>query len=179
MSSTLAEKAVVGRRILFTYYRDLKRPNPPQHPGIITALLLNQGSCGKIRLDGKRSSLHIPPHYQGLRYLDEIVLVPELPMGRFTATAEHLGGAWAGVPVCCLDSEDVIALTDDLDKARTAVTAYLKETGWDINYVDLDRLQPRWAVFEWQPEDSDAPWTVRWDVSEGDDMAVRIHYLPA
>lgn len=184
MSPTVAEKAVVGRRILFTYYRDLKRQDPPQHSGVITDLLLNQGSCVKIRLDGERSSLHIPPHYQGLTYLDEVLdPVPALPMGRFTPTAADLGGAWEGVPVCLLEDaaggEHVIALTGDTTAAHAAVAAYLKQTGWDVEFVNLDRLEPRWAVFEWEPEDSDTPWTVNWDATGGDDMAVRIHYLTA
>lgn len=183
MSSTLTEKVVVGRRVAFTYYRDLKRPNPPEHTGIITALVPDQGASLKIRLDGQRTSLHSRPDYQGLRYLDEVITpVPELPMGRFTPTLAELGGEWAGVPVCLLESdigsEHVIALTGDLDAATTAVIAFLSQTGWDLDYVDLDRLKPRWAVFEWQPEDSDTPWTVRWDAAEGDDNAVRIHYLP-
>ncbi|MFD0509400.1 hypothetical protein ACFQ0G_53840 [Streptomyces chiangmaiensis] len=40
-------------------------------------------------------------------------------------------------------------------------------------------LTLRWAVFEWEPEDSECPWTVRWDAVEGDDQAVRIYHLPA
>lgn len=181
MSSTLAEKAVVGRRITLTRYRDL--PDGPAHPGIITALVPEQGASVRIRLDGKRHTLHVPPDYQGLTYLDEVVDVPDLPMGRFHPTAEQIGGTWEGVPVCQLEdtagSEHVIALTSDPEAARTAVAAYLKQTGWDLDYVDLDRLEPRWAVFEWEPEDAETPWTARWDAAEGDDQAVHIYYLPA
>lgn len=184
MTSTLTEQAVVGRRIAFTYYRDLKRTDAPAHPGIITALVPTQGASLKIRLDGKRTSLHVPPGYEGLSYLDEVVdPVPELPMGPFTPTAKDIGGSWEGVPVCSLEdvsgAEHVIALTDDEDTARTAVPAYLEQAGWDLDYVDLDRLEERWAVFEWEPEDAETPWTVRWDASEGDDQAIQIYYLPA
>ena len=182
MAHTLTEKAVVGRRIAFTYYRDLKKPTPPEHPGIITDLVPAQGASVKIRLDGKRSSLHVPPDYQGLRYLDEVLdAVPSLPMGRFQPTAEQIGGTWEGVPVCLLESpgeEVVIALTGDREAARTAVTAYLKANGWDPDYFkDLAGLKAGWAVFDWEPEDADTPWTARWDAAEGDDQAIRIHYL--
>ncbi|GAA3590951.1 hypothetical protein [Streptomyces osmaniensis] len=183
MSITLTEKAVPGRRIAFTYYRDLKRPNPPEHTGIVTALVPDQGASLKIRLDGKRTSLHSRPDYQGLRYLDEVITpVPELPMGPFTPTVEHLGGEWEGVPACLLESatgeEHVIALTDVPELAAAAVVGCLTESGWDPEYIDLDRLEPCWAVFEWKPEDSESPWKVRWDAAEGDDHAIRAHYLP-
>ncbi|MCI3279160.1 hypothetical protein [Streptomyces cylindrosporus] len=183
MSSTVTEQAVVGRRIEFTYYRDLNTPNPPRHPGTITALIPDQGACVKLRLDGTRHSLHVPPDYEGLTYLDEILPVPVLPMGRFTPTVEQMGGEWAGVPVCLLQSEPtgaehVIALTADPAAARTAVTSYLTQTGWDLDYVDLDQLELRWAVFEWGPEDDDIPWTANWDACEGDEQAIRIHLLP-
>jgi hypothetical protein len=104
-------------------------------------------------------------------------------MGRFQPTAEQIGGTWEGVPVCLLESpgeEVVIALTGDREAARTAVTAYLKANGWDPDYFkDLAGLKAGWAVFDWEPEDADTPWMARWDASEGDDQAIRIHYLPA
>jgi hypothetical protein len=181
MSSTLTEKAVVGRRITFTYYRDLQLADPPAYPGIITGLVPEQGASLKIRLDGRRSTLHSPPDYQGLRYLDEVVAVPELPMGRFTPTADDLEGVWAGVPVCSIGEDgDLIALTGGREKAIAAVRSYLDDQAWvDLDYVDFDDIRAHWAVFEWEPEDAESPWTVNWDAAEGDDQAIRIHYLPA
>lgn len=180
MSITLTEKAVVGRRIIHDH-----AARKQQLPGIITSLNEGQGGGFWVRLDGDRHTFFVPPKfYDRVTFLDEVITpVPELPMGRFTPTAADLGGVWEGVPVCLLEDtaggEHVIALTGDTAAARTAVAAYLKQTGWDVEFVDLDRLEARWAVFEWEPEDSDTPWTVNWDAAEGDDQAVRIHYLPA
>src|SRR5205823_1111058 len=101
MTSTLTEKAVVGRRITFTYYRDLDQPGPPAYPGIITGTQpgYSGGLVARIRLDGKRSNLAIPVDYEGLTYLDEVVPVPELPMGRFIPVASDENGFYekAGV----------------------------------------------------------------------------------
>jgi hypothetical protein len=180
MTSTLAEKAVVGRRVMFTYYRDLKRPDLPEYPGIITDLVPNQGASLKIRLDGKRSTLHAPPDYQGLRYLDEVITpVPALPMGRFHPTADDFGGDWEGVPVCQLGDDDIVILTADRDAARAALAAFCKDMYLDLEFLPLDRLEARWAVFEWEPEDAEYPWTVRWDAAQAHDQAIRIYYLPA
>jgi hypothetical protein len=180
MASILTEKAVVGRRILFTYYRDLKRPDAPAHPGIITGLVPTQGASLKIRLDGKRSSLHSPPDYEGLRYLDEVLdPVPGLPMGRFHPTPDQLNGVWEGVPVCWISEDgDLILLTTDRDAAVRAATANFTEVGVDPAYVDFEGLQLVWAYFEWQPEDADSDWRVRF-TSEGDDQAIQLYYLPA
>jgi hypothetical protein len=177
MTSTLTEKAVVGRRIMFTYYRDLEKPAPPEHPGVITELVPDQGASVRLRLDGKRSSLHVPPDYQGLRYLDEVGPVPGLPMGRFTPTADDFGGDWEGVPVFQCESEDIVILTGDQLRAAVALHAFCQDMGIDREF--LPAMQARWAVFEWEPEDADYPWTVRWDAVQGDDQAIRIHYLPA
>ncbi|NUS25090.1 MAG: hypothetical protein HOV92_12820 [Streptomyces sp.] len=182
MTTTMNARAVVGRRVMFTRYSDLGKPDAAK-PGIITELIPTQGASVRIRLDGQRYTLHARPDYQGLTYLDEVTDVPALPMGAFTPTADDLGGAWEGVPVCLLEDvaggEHVIALTGDTAAARTAVATYLTETGWDVEFVDLDRLEARWAVFEWEPEDADSPWTVNLDASEDDDQAVHIYYLPA
>jgi len=179
MSSTLAEKAVVGRRLLFTRYSDL--PDGPQHPGIITGLVPTQGASLRIRLDDwhPRSNLHVPPDYQGLTYLDEVTEGPALPMGRFHPTPDQLEGEWEGVPVCSISEDgDIVLLTTDREKAVTAATAYLKDAWVDLDFVHWASLQLRWAYFEWQPEDSDSDWYMHW-ASEGDDQAIHLYFLPA
>lgn len=180
MSSALKEKAVVGRRILFTYYRDLNQPEPPAYPGIITSVAEDKASV-RVRLDGKRYNLTPRTDYRGLTYLDEVVTVPALPMGRFTPTPADMLGVWEGVPLSTIgeDGEDLILITDDPAKARAAAMAYDQEVGVHPDSADYGRLRPGWAVFEWEPEDSECPWTVRWDAAEGDDQAVHIFYLPA
>lgn len=180
MTSTLTEKAVVGRRVTLTYYRDLRLADPPTHPGIITGVGEDKASLW-IRLDGKRYNLAARTDFEGLTYLDEVVPVPALPMGRFAPTAADMAGVWEGVPLSTVgeDGEDLILLTDDADKARAAAVAYDQEVGVHPDSANYDLLRPRWVVFEWEPEDSEAPWSVRWDANEGDDMAVHIYYLPA
>lgn len=180
MSSTVTEQAVVGRRVTLTYYRDLRLPNPPVHPGIITSVAEDKTSV-RFRLDGKRYNLAARSDYQGLTYLDEVVTVPALPMGRFTPTAADLLGVWEGVPLSTIgeDGEDLILLTDDEEKARAAAMAYDEGVGVHPESANYDRIQACWAVFEWEPEDAEFPWTVRWDAAEGDDQAVHIFYLPA
>lgn len=184
MSSTLTGKPVAGRRIEFTYYRDLKLPDPPAHPGIITDLMLNQGGCVKVRLDGERSTLHIPANYQGLRYLDEVVVpVPELPMGRFIPVASDTNGFYDKEDVLLAtigeDGEDLVLITTDRAKAISAAIAYLNEMEVDTQYVRFEAIEAYWAVFEWQPEDSECPWSVAWPATEADDQALHIYYLPA
>jgi hypothetical protein len=189
MTSSLKEKAVVGRRVTFTYYRDMDLADPPAHPGIITGT--EPGYSGAllalIRLDGTRSTLHIPVAYEGLTYLDEVTEVPELPMGRFTPTPDQLEGEWEGVPICSIGEDGaVIALTDDHEKAVNAIAVYRREMAGCLynpafDSVDPDDVVARWAVFEWQPEDAECPWLVSWGdgVAEGDDQAVHIYHLPA
>jgi hypothetical protein len=185
MISTLTEKAAVGRRVTFTYYQDLKQPDGPAYPGIITGTEpgLSGALLARIRLDGQRSNLAIPIDYEGLTYLDEVVPVPELPMGRFIPAAGEQPGfsEHAGVLVAALgeDGEDLVIVTDDPAKARAALTAYAEWVGIDVDYVDADDLSPYWAVFEWEPEDAEGPWTARWDAVKGDDQDVHIYYLPA
>lgn len=180
MAHTLAQKAVVGRRIAFTYYRDLKLAQPPAHPGIITSVTEDKASL-RIRLDGKRYNLAARTDYQGITYLDEVVPVPVLPMGRFIPTGDDLLGVWEGVPLSTIgeDGEDLILLAADRDKAVAAAQAYDREVGVHPDSANYDRIRAFWAVFEWEPEDAETPWTVRWDAAEGDEKAVRIHYLPA
>lgn len=184
MTSTLTEKAVAGRRVTFTYHRDRGLPEPPAHPGVITGT--EPGASGRllarIRLDGTRSNLHVPVDDEGLTYLDQVGPVPELPMGRFVPVPSDTNGIWEkeGVPLALIgeDGEDLILITDSAEKARTAAMAYATEVDWDLDYVDFDSLQPYWAVFEWEPEDAECPWTVSW-ASKGDAQAVHIYYLPA
>jgi len=169
------EKAVAGRRITFTYYRDLDLADGPTYPGIITGTEpgLSGALRALIRLDGTRSTLSIPVAYEGLTYLDEVIEVPELPMGRFLPFASDEFGFYekAGVLVAAIgeDGEDLIVVTDDLAKARAAVTDYADWTGLDPDYVDLEDLRAKWAVFTWEPEDAECPWTVNWYAAEGDD----------
>lgn len=180
MSSAVTEKAVVGRRIELAYGRDLKNDGEKAtyHPGIITEVY---PESVWIRLDGTRCNTRARTDYEGLRYLDQVVPVPELPMGRFQPTAADMLGVWEGVPLSTIgeDGEDLIVLTDDEDKAAKAIAAYAREVGMDLDYLGLQFLRPCWAVFEWEPEDAECPWTVNWGASEGDDQAVHIYYLPA
>ena len=175
--TALTEKAVVGRRITLTYYRDLERSDVPVYPGIITGLVPDQEASVRVRLDGTRCNLHVRPGYEGLTYLDEVVPVPDLPMGRFTPTADDFGGDWEGVPIVQCESEDIVILTVDQTRAAVALHAFCKDMGIDREY--LPAMRSRWAVFEWEPEDAELPWTVDWDAAEGDDQAVHIYYLPA
>lgn len=186
MTSNLTEKAVAGRRVEYAYHRSLADDQATLYaPGIITGTEpgYNGALLAKVRLDGQRSTLHVPVDYDGIRYLDEVVPVPDLPMGPFTPVADDENGFFdmAGVLVAAIgeDGEALIVLTDDLSQAFAAASAYGKEVGYDPDYVDRKLFQPCWAVFEWEPEDSDSPWTVRWDAEQGDDQAIRIHYLPA
>lgn len=189
MTGTLTEKAVVGRRVEFTYFRDL--PDGPTHPGIITGT--EPGRSGSllalIRLDGKRSNLSIPVDYEGLTYLGEVVPVPDLPMGPFIPTATYPDPGVlvekVGVLVTAVgeDGMDLIAITTDRTAAETAIRARAVELGFDVDYLDFDRMQARWGVFDWEPYDPACPWAaddwfVRWDAREGDEKAVHIFHLP-
>lgn len=176
MTSTLEDLAVVGRRVELALLRDKDN----YLPGIITNVPGDQAALW-VRLDGKRYNLPVRADHQYLRYLDDVQPVPALPMGAFTPSEADMVGVWEGVPLATIgeDGEALILLTDDRDKAVAAATAYDREVGVDIHYVDYERIKPYWAVFTWEPEDAEFPWTVRWDAAEGDDQAIRIHYLPA
>ncbi|MEU5322942.1 hypothetical protein AB0G67_40260 [Streptomyces sp. NPDC021056] len=174
MTSTLAEKAVVGRRIVHDH-----QARKAQLPGIITRVD-NDGEYPGVwvRLDGERHNMFVPrKFFWRLTFLDEVVPVPDLPMGRFHPTADDFGGDWEGVPVLQCESEDIVILTGDQLRATVALHAFCKDMGIDREY--LPAMQPRWAVFEWEPEDAEYPWTVRWDAAEGEDQAIRIYFLPA
>lgn len=180
-TASLEDLAVHGRRVLFTYFRELG--DGPEHPGIITGL--ETGGSGAlralIRIDGTRCNLSVAVDYEGLTYLDEVVDVPELPMGPFTPTAADMLGVWEGVPLSTIgeDGADMVLLTDDRDKAVAAVRAYDQDAGVDGQFIDYDAMKPYWAVFTWEPEDAECPWTVNWDAQKDDDQAIRIYYLPA
>lgn len=183
MTSTLTDKAVVGRRITLTYYRDL--PDGPKHPGIVT-LVTSDKTGVLIRLDGKRYNIPARVDFEGITYLDQVVDVPALPMGRFTPAASDDDGFLEqdGVLLSTIreDGEDVIVITGPgrQEEAIAAASAYLDSAGVDISYVNFDAIRPYWAVFEWRAEDALSPWSVRWDnVAEGDDQAVHIYHLPA
>lgn len=170
------EKAVVGRRVEFAYYRD----QDTYLPGIITAITDDPASL-RVRLDGARSNLACRADYDGIRYLDQVVPVPALPMGRFHPTARDFDGAtYAGIPVCEFEDEDIVLLTSDPADARAALLAYFQDQDMDPDHDrhDPDLMELRWVVFEWQPEDAECPWLMTFD-AEGADMAIQIHYLPA
>lgn len=182
MTSTVTDKAVVGRRITLTYYRDL--PDGPKHPGIITLVTSDKAGV-MIRLDGKRYNVPARVEYEGITYLDEVVDVPALPMGRFTPTPSDDNGFLEqnGVLLSTIgeDGEDLILIVGpgQQEKAIAAASAYLDSVGVDIHYVNFDAISPHWAVFEWRAEDALSPWSVRWDAAQGDDQAVHIYHLPA
>lgn len=179
---TIDARAVPGRRVTLTYYREL--PDGPKHPGIITKVDSAEYDNGLwIRLDGTRCNVHARTDYEGITYLDQVVDVPVLPMGRFTPVASDQFGFYehAGILLATIgeDGEDLVMVTDGREKAIAAARGYLDSIGVDVDYVYLDTVRPHWAVFEWEPEDAEMPWTVRWDVSEGDDQAVHLYHLPA
>ena len=189
MTTTTAHpKAHAGRRVEFTYYRDMDLADSPAYPGIITGTepAMSGALLVRIRLDGKRSNLAIPAGYEGLRYLDEVTEVPKLPMGRFQPVADDANGFYekAGVLLApiCEDGEELVIITGDRDKAHEAAAEYLREIGVvedDLNAQDETKyLTPKWAYFEWQPEDAECPWFAHW-CAEGDDQAIQIYYLPA
>lgn len=180
-TDTLLEQAVMGRRIEFAYYSNLHSDTDTVwHPGIITAIeagYMTLLAC--IRLDGeRRSALRIPFDFEGIRYLDEVIDVPELPMGRFHPTAADMAGEWEGVPIAGFEDDDIVLLTADKDAAHRALTAYARDMSWDLDFIGAHRMTLRWAVFEWQPEDAHHDWLMSF-AAEGDDMAVHLYYLPA
>jgi hypothetical protein len=177
-------KAEVGRRVMFTRYSDLGATDRPEKPGVITGLKPDQGASVRIRLDGDRSGFYVRPDFEGLRYLDEVGPVPDLPMGRFHPTLDDLEGEWEGVPICSLGEDgELIALAADRDAAVKAANVYRRDMHGclynpEFDTVTADQLVAHWAYFEWQPEDAECPWYVHW-THEGDDQAVHVYYLPA
>ncbi|WP_327335867.1 hypothetical protein OG384_04335 [Streptomyces sp. NBC_01324] len=167
------EQAVVGRRVEFAYYWD----QDTYLPGVITAITEDPASL-RIRLDGTRSALACHPDYEGLRYLDQIAPVPDLPMGRFIPTPADFDGEYAGIPAVQLEEGETVLLTTDNGKARAALAAFAEDMQIDPDYADPEDLVTRTVVFKWQSEDAECPWLMAF-ADEGDDMAVQIHYLPA
>jgi hypothetical protein len=182
MSSTLTEKAVVGRRVTFTYYRHLK--DGPAVPGIITGTetAVNGAPLARVRLDGTRSTITPPIDYEGLTYLDEVVDVPDLPMGPFTPVADDRNGIYAldGVLYAAVgeDGETLVVLTDDLEAAKTVARHHAKSVDLDLDEDDLEAFEAERSVFEWEPENSESPWTVR-TAEQGEAHAIRTYCLDA
>lgn len=177
MSSTVTEKAVIGRRILFNH-----ASLGPDQPAIITRLKEEGYGAGFfIRLDGSRSQTWVPDQFLWrVTFLDEVVPVPEFPTGRFQPTVAEMEGEWEGVLVSTVTEDgDILLVTTDRTAAVRAATAYFDWAGVDLDYVHFDSLALRWAAFEWEPEGADADWSVRWDARKGDDQAVHVYHLPA
>lgn len=180
MSSTLAEKAVIGRRVEYAYSNDRRK-----RPGVITGTktAINGALLACVRLDGTRSTMHIPVDHEELTYLDEVGPVPELPMGRFHPSTTALGFdfQYDGVLVCGFEDGDAVAVTADQSKAEAAVATFLREVeGIDDEATvneSLSYMKPRWVVFEWEPEDAECAWLMN-PAEEGDDQAVHVYYLP-
>jgi hypothetical protein len=166
--------AEVGRRIILTGYSGTTIP----YPGIITDVT---GPLVHVRLDGHRSYLEISADSPKLRYLDEVVPVPVLPMGRFYPTSDDLGFEYDGVPIGEFEDGDVIALTTDPAKAAAAINRFDREMAGEAYYdpefaVTARDVELRWAYFEWQPEDAECQWLVHW-ATAADDKAIQLHYL--
>lgn len=183
MSSTLTEKAVVGRRVEYLVHRS---DTDVYTPGIITSINTtdNGAKLIRVRLDGQRSNMLMPADMDGLRYLDQVEPVPGLPMGRFHPNPDDLEGQWEGVPIYSFGEDgQLIALTGELEDAVAAMNAYQRDMSGCLyspedDTVTDDDLVAHWAYFEWQPEDAECPWLVHW-THEGDDQAIQLYYLPA
>ncbi|WP_020135100.1 hypothetical protein [Streptomyces sp. 351MFTsu5.1] len=181
-TTELIAKAEVGRRVTYAYYN----ARPAEHPGVITGTKIAPSGTlvALVRLDGTRSSIHIPADHEGLHYLDEVGPVPELPMGRFQPGLQHpaMDYAYDGVLVLEFDEGDMAAITGDRDKAEAAVATYLREQAGVEDEADirdeLAELKSQWVVFEWEPEGAECAWLMN-HAAEGDDQALQVHYLPA
>lgn len=183
ITADLPAEAIPGRRVSFTYHRDLHHPDADQL-GVITAIELGQRAALRIRLDGSRSNLHVFPDYEGLRYLDDVGPVPELPMGRFQPGPGNPGMdyVYGGVVVVEFEDGDMVAITADRAKAEAAVATYLREQSGiedeaDIRGALADLLERR-VAFEWEPEDAECAWLMN-PADEDDTEAARVHYMPA
>lgn len=166
--------AEVGRRVIYT-------SNGAARPGTITRFY---GRLLGVRLDGQRHSTCLHPTRK-LQYLDEVVGVPALPMGLFVPDGSELEATYYGVPVVAFESGGHLALATDKRRALAALNAYAREFHQFRNLADdasataeeaLAALDPRWVVFEWQPEDSDYQWSARF-AKEGDECAVPCIWL--
>ncbi|MFF6903460.1 hypothetical protein [Streptomyces hydrogenans] len=183
MPEPLPAQAVVGRRIAFTHHRDLNKASRDQH-GVITGIDTEQRAALRIRLDGARSNLNVTPDYEGLHYLDEVVPVPELPMGRFQPSTGQPGMDYVydGVLVVEFEDGDMVAITGDRAKAEAAVATYLREQAGiddegDIRHA-LGDLVDRDVFFAWEPEDADCAWFMHPADADPTDV-MNVHYLPA
>ncbi|MEU1599578.1 hypothetical protein ABZ468_43950 [Streptomyces sp. NPDC005708] len=170
-SAPIHPMAQEGRRITFASHKEPKTV----YPGVITRV---DGSTLDVRLDGQRSNLRVHADYAGIQYLNEIGPVPELPMGPFHPTAADFANVqYDGVLLAECADGDLIALTPDPVQAVAAMNAHLRQKGLDAELA-TDDVQRRWAVFKWQPPESECPWTVDWADADAA-MAVPLHYLPA
>lgn len=180
-TETRHPKAEAGRRVTYEFY-NARKP----HPGVITRTKTtgNGDLIALVRLDGQRSSMHVPVDLDGLTYLDEIGPVPELPMGRFQPNLQHPGIDWEydGVIVVRFEEGDLAAITADRAKAEAAVATFLRERDGIEDESDISdelaELKPQWAVFEWEPEDAECAWLMNY-ATENDDQALQVHYLPS
>ncbi|MFE9855574.1 hypothetical protein [Streptomyces sp. NPDC005780] len=173
MPDTLNAQAVVGRRVEFAYYRD----QDTYLPGVITEIADDPASL-RIRLDRDRYPVACRPDYEWIRYLDDVVPVPDLPMGRFTPTAADFDGRYASIPVVQFEEGEIVLLTADNIKAGEALAEFAADMQIAPDYADPADLVLRWVVFEWQPEDAECPWLMSFADADAD-HAIHIHYLPA
>lgn len=181
-TASLEDQAVTGRRVLFTYHRELG--TGPEHPGIITGL--EDGYEGTrlalIRLDGTRSTLSIPTDYEGITYLDQVVDVPALPTGSFIPVAddknvvqEHDGVLYAQTGE---DGEYLVVVTDDLEAAKNVARHHAKSIGLALTEDDLEAFDAEMSTFVWEPENAECPWVVG-PAQDGDENAVHTFTLYA
>lgn len=102
-------------------------------------------------------------------------------MDRFYPTSDEID-EFAGVMVCDFMDGSAIAVTDDVQRAVTGINTYRRETGGDwydaeLEAVTASDLLLTWVVFE-RRSDPACPWAFRFSDAD-EDMAVRLHYLPA
>ncbi|MFF8458884.1 hypothetical protein ACF06T_30615 [Streptomyces albidoflavus] len=126
--------------------------------------------------------LHNPTHdltaRTALAQLLELPAPADTPTRRFTPNAHNLkADEYHGIPVIELDGDQVIAITDDINRALNAITSYGNDHDWAHINITADRLRSEWVAFEWQPEDAEYEWLTL-DAEPGDDKAVHTYRLP-